>query len=206
MLRSMCSLKRKCKHVPKYLPLDLLCMHCNHNLLSQQCSPKHVRTGCDVIKTCWMGLSPASSMILLYKFAITLKAIYFGHSHVLLLHSPCVHRALSVHKIFANTNTHTHTKCKHISKIVPQNCQPTRTVPQPRASFSEELQLCSEASSLPLNHGTLILRTCRLAAFHFMQLHLKALLISAKLKPQLGKHFVLLHDDHHILHEVIRPL
>lgn len=108
MLRSMCSLKRKCKHVPKYLPLDLLCMHCNHNLLSQQCSPKHVRTGCDVIKTCWMGLSPASSMILLYKFAITLKAIYFGHSHVLLLHSPCVHRALSVHKIFANTNTHTH--------------------------------------------------------------------------------------------------
>lgn len=91
-------------------------------------------------------------------------------------------------------------------QIVPQNCQPTRTVPQPRASFSEELQLCSEASSLPLNHGTLILRTCRLAAFHFMQLRLKALLISAKLKPQLGKHFVLLHDDHHILHEVIRPL
>lgn len=137
-----------------------------------------------------------------------------------------------VHSVFtksSQTPTHTHTQNANIYpisdlwihpheiifnnipdntnvQIVPQNCQPTRTVPQPRASFSEELQLCSEASSLPLNHGTLILRTCRLAAFHFMQLRLKALLISAKLKPQLGKHFVLLHDDHHILHEVIRPL
>lgn len=149
MLRSMCSLKRKCKHVPKYLPLHLLCMHCNHNLLSQQCSPKHVRTGCDVIKTCWMGLSPASSMILLYKFAITLKAIYFGHSHVLLLHVCIVH---SVCTKSSQTPTHTHTQNANIYpisdlwmhpheiifnnipdntnvQIVPQNCQPTRTVP-----------------------------------------------------------------------------
>lgn len=49
---SVCSPKRNWEHVPKSLPLDLFYMHCNHYLLSQQCSPKHVRTGCDVIKTC----------------------------------------------------------------------------------------------------------------------------------------------------------
>lgn len=43
---------------------------------------------------------------------------------------------------------------------------------------------------LPLNHATLILRTHHSTAFHFMQLRLKSLPISAKLQSQLGKHFV----------------
>lgn len=76
--------------------------------------------------------------------------------------------------------------CKHNHKAFNLHTQPL----QPEASYTQGLQLRSEDSSLPLNHATLILRTCRLAAFHFMQLRLKALLISAKLESQLGKHFV----------------
>lgn len=63
----------------------------------------------------------------------------------------------------------------------PQSHQPTHTALQPQASYTQGLQLRSEDSALPLNHATLILRTCRLAAFYFMQLRLKAVLISAKL-------------------------
>lgn len=75
--------------------------------------------------------------------------------------------------------------CKYYTKAINLHTQL-----QPQASYTQGLQLRSEDSSLPLNHATLILRTCRLAAFHFMQLRLKALLISAKLESQLGKHFV----------------
>lgn len=60
-----------------------------------------------------------------------------------------------------------------------------------QSSYTQGLPAVTpEDSSLPLNHATLILRTSRLAAFYFMQLHQKAALISAKLESQLSKHFV----------------
>lgn len=84
-------------------------------------------------------------------------------------------------------------------QILPQSHQPTHTVLQPQASYTQGLQLRSEDSSpLPLNHATLILRTCRLSAFHFMQLRLKALLIFLlSLSHNWVNILFLLRDDHH---------
>lgn len=192
---------------PLALLLCQLCVRSSHYLLRQQRSLKHVRTGCDVIKTCWMELSPPSSMILQYMFIITPQGIYSEHSRV--PHPPVysMSSSLPVHLIYVHINTkrykhvtahlrlHPH---KLISNHLPrhstnvevqaQSLQPTHAVLQPQASYTQGPQLCSEDSSLPLNHATLILRTCRLAAFHFMQLRLKALLISSKLKSPMGKH------------------
>ena len=92
---------------------------------------------------------------------------------------------LHPHKIIFNNVPRHNTNVQ----MWPQSHQPTHRVLQPQASYTQGLQLRSEDSSLPLNHATLILRTCRLAAFYFMQLHLKAVLISVRLKSQLGKHF-----------------
>lgn len=153
-----------------------------------------------------MGLSPASSLILRYMFIITPRGIYSQHSCVFLVpHVPRVHLAhcacnswAQQHKKLQTTDLRLYPLeliLNHLPRhntneqIPPQSHQPTHTVPQPRASYTRGLQLCLEDSSLPLNRATLILRTCRLAAFHFMQLCLKALLSSSKLKSPKSKHF-----------------
>lgn len=81
-------------------------MHSSHYLLSQQCSPEHVRTGCDVIKTCRMGLSPASSMSLLYVFIITPQGIYSEDSS-----DVCVQRSAYLARVtYEHVNTNKATK------------------------------------------------------------------------------------------------
>ncbi|KAI9514198.1 hypothetical protein NQZ68_035225 [Dissostichus eleginoides] len=37
-------------------PLAYYPAKCCHYLLHEQCPPKHISSGCDVIKACWMGL------------------------------------------------------------------------------------------------------------------------------------------------------
>lgn len=61
-------------HAP--LPYYAASCTCSVAVLSQQCSIRHVRIGCDVIKTRWMELSPASSMTLLYMFVIRPQGTY----------------------------------------------------------------------------------------------------------------------------------
>lgn len=110
---------------------------------------------------------------------------------------------LHLHKIISyniprrNTNAQTR----------PQSRQPTHTVLQPRASYTLGLQLRSEDSSLPLNHATLILRTCRLAAF---LLHAITSESSAYFCESSTHNWVnislLLHDYHYMLQEVIWQL